>query len=365
MILVVTKPFPTRYAQWHIEEMKSFIKDRGADVLSLDASEEYSTSRMRKCYGLEDYNILIFEDRYANWNVYNKGFDGRLIGKHFGSILFTKQTTFDVSKYDAVYHIFWTRYKAFNDKYRFPQERQFIRNYPGNHPKGENQTLFNKKVHIITTQRFITEELQSKGYKKIREILGLPLLQKGDTYVPRQVNNGKLRIVFASWGKEEFKGTGIFMKTAERYKKNFPLDDIEFIGVGRVSPTPYITKLPYIPMEKLKEIYETTDIYVNPETGRSVGGWPLGSEAMLKGNVLITTDIRKQAQYFPFSNDVFIIEKDDVEAIVHHIKKLYDDRNLLNKMSNEIQRKTNEFHSYENQQQKVFDYIDEVLGKNV
>ena len=95
--LVVDVLFPTRYSQWRIAEITSFIKEKQADVLvfkinafaGITYEVDYETMCDRQ--GFRDYDILIFDPRYNQLNRYNQRIDGtRWNGAFPASYLFTR-----------------------------------------------------------------------------------------------------------------------------------------------------------------------------------------------------------------------------------------------------------------------------------
>lgn len=359
MILLIDRPFPSIYAQWRIEEVKSFIIEKGADVLSI-ASKDAHFEEMGDYYGIKDYNILIFNPSFNNLNKFNKNIDGIKFNRKFpADFLLTKQKDFTLSNYDVVYHIFYSRWKIFNERFPgVPNEKQFVHLYPGGHMKDLNNIGIPLDVNIITTQKYITGFVEQQEYKSYIEVLGASMVQKNYKYVPKKVNNGSLKVCYASFGKPKKKGADVYIQAMENYKTLYPKDKVEFISIGECPECKTIKQYGFMTMENLKRIYNDVDIYVNPERGAISNGWPLGVEAMLKGAVLITTDAFNVRADYSFGNNMLIVEKDDVDGIVKYIKQLYLDRKLLNELSIKTQQSVSEFYSFENQQQKIFDFID-------
>lgn len=365
-ILLNDGVFGTWYQQWRIQEIYSFINNQDTDIITfkmesfagIDWNIQYEY--MDGIYGLKDkYNILIFDKKYNYLNKYNKEIDGTKFNNKFpASYLFTKNDNFDLSKYDLVYHIFLSQFELFNKHFKFPMEKQVIRLYPGG---GYNdiKTLqkIQKDVNIITTQRFITENVEKLEFKNYIEILGAPFLQKNNQVIEKTKNNGTLTVCFSSMGVDENKGTNIYHEVVDKYSKLYKKDDVKFISIGNCPSHPKIFRYSTQPMDILSDFYyDNVDIIINPETSKHhKNGWPLGVEGMLRGVVIINTDVNDQSKYFSYNNDVII--SNNIDDIINNIKKLYENRELLNDLSIRIQHSTNEFYSYDNQQKKVFDFI--------
>lgn len=371
-ILYVDRPFPTHIAQWRIEEAKSFVKI-GADFLSVGSKEE-SHKEMADYYGLNDYNIMIFTPKWNHLHQYNKGFDGisGFNNNYPGDYVYSTGTKFDVTKYDIVYSCFYSRWKIFNELYPglVPQHKQVIHLYPG----GEftEAVVIPHETNIITTQKYYTDCLKRNGNTKVYEVIGASHLQKDSTFIPRTLNTGKLKVCFSSAVKQKgkgvyatLKGGDIYSKAVTEYKREYRKDNIEFISIGHCPSNEYIRNNKIVPMEKLKKIYDTVDIYINPEKGLFQSGWPLGVEACLRGSALISTDPFNARAYHPtFKDKIIIVDVNNVEQIVKHIKRLYEDRVLLNKLSNELQEAMHDFYSYENQQGKIISNIERIHSEN-
>jgi glycosyltransferase involved in cell wall biosynthesis len=370
MILVTDVFFPTKYGKWRIEEIKSFIDEREIDILvfKVEASGEIQFGvdyeYMRDFYGLDKFNILIFDPKYNYLNQYNTRIDGcSFNGKFPGSYLFTKKSDFNLSRYETIYHIFLGCYYLFNISYDFPKRNQFIHLYPGG-GYNDKRSLFvvSKEVSFISTQPSLTEALLDGGFSNYIELLGATFLQKDSNYTSRTINNGTLNICFSSMVADVVKGTFAYIELAKQYKQLYPQDDVKFYSVGGCLSSEYIICYPLIPMNELEVFYDSIDIYINPEIESC--GWPVGIEAMLRGCVLITTDVRKVNKHFHFTDDmILVVGVNDFSEFVAIIKKLYLDRNLLNNMSRKLQEYVNILFSFENQQKRIFDFIDSVKNK--
>jgi hypothetical protein len=131
--------FPTVFSKWRIEDIKSFVDRHDTDILVLKKTSWYENvtykidyEEMKDYYNLDEYNILIFNSEFNFLNQYNTRVDGTKFNCEFiGDYIFTKKTTFDISNYDLVYHIFLNNYLNFNKVYSFPKEKQVVRAYPG------------------------------------------------------------------------------------------------------------------------------------------------------------------------------------------------------------------------------------------
>ena len=162
--------FPSKYAKWRIEEIKSFIDEMGCDILvnKVDSFNGISYGvdyeDMSEYYGLKNYNILIFDSGYNYLNKYNKNIDGTkfnsLIQNY--SYIFTKHRDFDISRYEKVYHIFLSNYNNFNKTFADTVDnlQQYIHLYPnGGYSSRIDLRSISKDVGVIASQPFIENDI--------------------------------------------------------------------------------------------------------------------------------------------------------------------------------------------------------------
>ena len=93
-------------------------------------------------------------------------------------------------------------------------------------------------------------------------------------------------------------------------------------------------------------------------------GWPQGIEALICGVVSIMTDINNYNEAtnmnFVHKEDMFILQNNySLNDICEYLNILYSDREKLLNMSHNCQSKICEVLKYENQQQKVFDFLNQ------
>ncbi|WP_439836863.1 hypothetical protein, partial [Aeromonas caviae] len=97
--LVTDVVFPTKLSLWRICEIASFIKEKNADIMVFKIDDfagiTYSIDfeEMKNILGYEEYNILIFDQKYNHLNEYNTKVDGtKWNGKFPASYVFTKNS---------------------------------------------------------------------------------------------------------------------------------------------------------------------------------------------------------------------------------------------------------------------------------
>ena len=115
----------------------------------------------------------------------------------------------------------------------------------------------------------------------------------------------------------------------------------------------------------LDEFYKkNVDIYVNLSTNKSFNGWPLGMESLINGCVLITTDPNNISQQYELEEDSGIFIINDNRQCIDIIKQIHDNREILIINSNISQTNFEKYSKYENQQEKIFDFIIKTLTNN-
>lgn len=360
-ILVVDCLYPNRYSQWRNVEITSFIKQYQADVLVYKtnnfAGQAFDVDFDHNIYhGLhQDYNILIFDPQYNYCNQFNRRLDGTEFNNlHAGSYVLTQSTDFDIQRYDAVYHIFLGVYQSVNRDYRVPFHKQFIHLYPGGGLASPiDLTKIDTAVKLITTHPDSTHWAQSRTH--MQALLG-PFLEK-DQVILTNVSKQRLGICFSSLGHGHAKGDMAYLAIAEYYKTNYPNHAVDFYSVGNCSRSAYIKHFDAMDFRALSNFYKNhIDLYVNLETGADFNGWPLGIEAAVQGAVLLTTDSRQSATKYQVPDKTFFISN-RIAEIVNGIKQFYENKTLLQEYSINTQAYLTRLISYQQQQSRIFDFI--------
>ncbi len=367
-VLVTDVLFPTRYAMWRIAETTSFILEKSADVMvfrhdrfaGFHLGVDYAEMMFEQ--GFADYNILIFDQNYNHLNQFNTRVDGtRYNGKFRASYLITRHEVFDIKRYSLVYHIFLTCYAQFNQAVYFQKRKQAIHLYPGGgYPRKNALTVLSKKTKVISTHPRTSAELNEIGHTNYIELLGGTFFTKEDGPIhPKPINNGVLKVGFASMGHAAEKGAADFVMLSKVYKEKHPESRVEFISIGKDALHPDVTHLGPMPMRDLFSFYRTElDVMVSLDTGLAYNGWPLGSEAALAGAVLATTDPQNaRGAYGLTENSIFYIEPRNLNHLVEFISALDRDRSKLQSRSIACQSEIGNLLSYQNQQAKIFDFI--------
>lgn len=370
--LVIDSLYPNKYSRWRNISIKFLIQEYNCDVLvfkidnfaGVNFEFDYNFCNIDSELELENYNILIFDSKYNYLNSYNKQIDGTLFNNRFsGSYLLTKNNTFDLNEYDFIYHIFLKNYINFNNNYIFDQSRQFIHLYPGGWWDASDTQLskINKNSNIISTHPFTTKILEKNNFLSFIEVKTAPMYSLEEIIQNKNLNINTIRVCFSSIGYGQEKGDSDYCDIAETYKKKFYNDNVKFLSVGNCEKSNFITKYDLMDYISLENFYkENVDIYLNLDTGLAFNGWPLGLEAIKAGCVLITTDKSNVSQFYNLDGEPFFI-CDGIESIIFTIKKLHDDRELLKNKSILCQRFSLEYSSYEKQQIKIKDFIENLI----
>jgi hypothetical protein len=353
--------FPNKFSRWRNVEILSFIREHDVDILVYkieqfaNISFDFDVENKIFADELKNFNILIFDPAFNKYNKYNKALDGtRYNNLGGGSYLLTKRSSFNLTQYDAVYHVFLNVYESFNKTYKFPPARQFIHLYPGGGLINSGDvSRINPDVNLVTTHPLVTEWVRESSC--LEALMG-PFMEK-DQVILKNKKKERLGVVFASLGHGYAKGDQYFVKLVEKYKKFFPRDKIDFYSIGNCQQSKDIfhsTPMDYI---SLSEFYrEYCDIYLNLETGRDLNGWPLGIEAAIEGSLIFTSDTRDSSALYGVPSNSFFISN-SLEAHLHKIKEIYENRELINVYGENTRDYLSTIITYENQQEVIFNFI--------
>lgn len=367
--LITDLLFPSKFAKWRINEIRSFIDNFDMDILVVNKIHNYcgnnytlDYNELKETHMLDKYDILIFNPIYNSLNQYNTDINGiKYNGKYPGAYLFRlkkyRQAGFELN-YDFIYHIFIICFETFNTYYKYDYNKQYIHLYPGG---GRYYDIVKyPNVNIISTQYFISNFIKiSKLPNKYINIYGAPYIYKDELLIQKTINTKTLKICFTSLGNIIEKGADIYIKIAEKYKNMYPNDDIIFYGIGIVPTSPIITKMNPLPQSELDIFYrDNIDIIFNLDRGNLLNGWPLGVEGAIYGALLLTTnnDNMNILNNYNF-NEFLLINSNNIDDIINKIKMLYIDRELLNKLSIELQTKVHHLFSFDRTMKLIFEFI--------
>jgi len=371
-MLVTDVLFPNKFARWRLCGIKACMDEFDTDVLVIDKVSfslyEFDYEHLRKSHNLDNYNILIFNPAYNAINKYNVGYDGtvhngRFPGDYLLQLKKYQDTLFNANAYDVVYHIFYTSYNSFNRLYRFPFERQYVHLYPGGGLQGDLKQInnINPQATIVSTQAFVSDYIVGRKLgKRYIEMFGAPFLYRNEAPVRKpKKDTGPLNVCFTCLGEHYAKGVDLYINVVELYRKRHPNDYMAFYFVGSSPISKLIAFVPLMSQEQLDAFYrKEIDVMLNLERNKTVNGWPLGTEAAINGAVLLTTDndnLNKRNRFF--LDDFHIVSMHHTDGIIHKIKQLYDDRQLLHSKSVSLQDRVFELFKYENMMGKLFKTI--------
>lgn len=375
-ILLTDFMFPNKYAKWRLVEIKAFINKYDTDILICKRIPyfqqivfNFDYEELKESHSLETYDILIFNPEFNYLNKYNEDFDGTKFNKilPFDYLLrlkkYRKDNTIDLNDYSYVYHIFILCYTWFNEKVKYSYERQFIHLYPGGGLINMfSLTEINPNVKLIVAQRFITEYMKKLNINNnYIEVFCGPYLDQGETIHSKSKKLDTLNVCFTSIGIAEDKGAHIYAKIIKLYKETHKEDDVKFYYAGLDYKIPDATYLGLLSQSDLDKIYtDKIDILFNLDIGKSLNGFPLGVEGMIRGVILFTTDNYKsnKKNNYGFTSELRIVKINNIPRIVKKIRKLYKDRDLLLSDSKKIQEKSIQLFNYDNTMKKIFNFIE-------
>jgi hypothetical protein len=358
--LIVDILFPNRYSIWRNVEIKNFIQEYDVDILVSKVNSyagitfDFDWEFINSDGLLQDYNILIFDNKYNFINMWNSNLDGTQYNTNNGfSYLITKKNVFDLSSYDFIYHIFLMCYDRFNQVFNYDINKQFIHLYPGGGFFGDVTRLPND-VNLISTHPVTTKKIELNNHTNFINAWTAPLMGKNEKFVKsKNRDNRDFTVCFSSMGPANEKGLTEYHLLSSEYSSLYPNDNVRFITIGNNNST-------YGPMDyiSLLDFYEkNVDIYINLSTKEAFNGWPLGLDSVIRGCVLITTDPDNiKNEYKPLTDDEFYIVNDYKDSIPI-IKLLFEDVEILNKKSNQCQDYFKDYFDYDNNQEKIFNFI--------
>jgi hypothetical protein len=368
-VLLTDIVFPNKYARWRLTEIYNFMNDYDTDIMVINRINSYAGISLNfdfdilcETFNLQDYNILIFNPEYNNINKYNSNFDGT---KYNNTLLCDyilqkkkfENTTFSIETYDLIYHIFLMNYTNFNEKFLCKQEKQFIHLYPGGgYTNNDSIHKIDKNANIIPSQQFISKLIKKNSYLNI---YGGPFFTKEQKCNEKEINYN-ICICFTSLGDHYEKGADIYVSLVNKFYETYSNNNMNysFISIGKCLPSKYITHYDAMDQEKLSYFYnKNVDILISLDSGIQLNGFPLGTESIIEGCILLTTDIHNQNKLNNFNlDDFFIIDRNNIEDIIKKILFLNDTSTRLEKM-NILQNKIYNLFNYNNTQNITNIYI--------
>lgn len=385
-ILLTDVLFPTDIAAWRLNEIEAFFNTPRfhVDILVVEHADYFplEVDGIYDSFGLMNYDFLVFERAYSFLNAYNsESFDGlQYIGQYNAHYMLRRKEYRHekpfAATYDVGYHIFFVCYRQFMDAFGdvaphiVPNHRYIIHLYPGGGYYYGQTNLTNAIVpeaHIISTQSFITEDLRRQGLtnENILEIYGGPMVPNGHQCDFTPPNRKRaMHVCFTSVGNMEKKGAYEYQEIAERYALTYPYDPVKFFAVGNVPNSMNIISLKAMDQKMLSKFYrDDVDIIFNLDTTDNENGWPLGSEAMLEGNILFSTDPRDLNVANGFNFEFFKVNLSDIDQVLRNLRSLRKNRKKMIAMQKATQKKACALFSYNVTTKKVIDHIFHVVER--
>ena len=236
-------------------------------------------------------------------------------------------------------------------KHTIDPKKQWIHLYPG----GGMASLgtgegYNTKLYIITTQNYIYNQVSklpvrilAQGYCPIFSFA--ESLDPAISITKNYMKSDKLTVCFTSLGNITSKGYFFYREVVKLAYKLIDPKKLRFLAVGFIPSDDMdhvIQKMGVLSQSKLSDLYrDEVDIYFNGDTGAEYQGWPLGSESIIGGCLMITTDPKNEnTHYFNFKDDeIIIVNKNDFNKVVDWLKKLSDDKTLFKEYGSKLGNK--------------------------
>ena len=198
-------------------------------------------------------------------------------------------------------------------------------------------------------------------------VFGVPEVPQGvaPAEKPLTVDMQPLVVCFSSLGDMIEKGADLYAKIAELFAATYPADNVIFLGVGTVPPSPAIVHLRAMPQTALDALYQrTVDIIFNLDRTERTHGWPLGAEGMVQGAVLFSTDLHNMNERngYHFGDEVFIVDEARINRTVDRLHAYYGDRDMLHRHSLADQRRAHDLFGFDKQMRVILRAIDDCIG---
>jgi hypothetical protein len=355
--------------------MKAFIETFDTDILIIQKCSNFcgvsypvQFAELAESHSLSQYDILIFDPKFNYLNKYNVGFNGKQFnGKHKGAYLLRKKKyrtqAFRLNLYSVVFHIFLFCHDQFNQRYKYPRNRQIIHLYPGGGYR--DLRCINKiprQTKIISTQAFTKDYITQVTHHRFIDVPTGPYVDKGEQMPEKSFKpiEEAMKICFTSLGDPKIKGAHIYIQVVNLYKIKYPTDHVVFYSIGNGSPNNHVIQKSPMPQHVIDKFYEEEiDILFNLQHGLKICGFPHGTEGLIRGCILFTTDEHNLSHRngFHFEPEVQIINHQNISDIVDRLHNLYIDRNRMYEMSRLSQRKALDLFGYDNTMQKILDFV--------
>ena len=362
-ILVVDGHFPNRYTAWRNYELNSLIENFDTDIFVYKGGVwagipyDFDFDFCNQKGHLSNYKILILDSTYNKLNEFNLDFDGRIWNNRYrGTYILSSDGTFDISKYDVIYHIFLGCYIRFNNDFKNILSKQIIHLYAGGGFIFDGSIELPEKVSYISSHPLTSSILKSKHLRHI-DCWTAPQAEK-DEALPIRHRSPKSEMVvsFSSMGYGSEKGDIKYIIISAIYKFLHPLSSVRFISIGNCRRSPFIKKFRPMDYKALEEFYEKkVHVSINPMSKKATNGFPLGLEYFKKGCVVLTTDPNEVADFYEESLRPIVCRS--IREFIETVFKLWNDAEYWNNESQRAQAFFQKYCSYSAQQAKVISMI--------
>jgi glycosyltransferase involved in cell wall biosynthesis len=393
-VLIVDQTFPVAMGAWRLSETHTLMWHCDADVLVVKRLEHYAGAffpldheAVYDSHGLHRYAAHVFDPAY---NDRLAGLNARAMGAAFNgsawngalraSYLLRRREhahePVNLTSYEAVWVIFYMLAPGYLELAgpAFNPRRMILHLYPGGgFHTGLALHHFNhlsEHTTMLATASFTAEYMRTKQprFKRVvRAVSAAQMLYEGTPRPPRKpLTNASAPLVvcMTSLGSPEEKGADTYVAIAEAYTARYGATaPATFLGVGRIPSSKAVTSLPQMSQAALSALYSSrVDVAFNLERVRGKNGWPLASEAMLQGCVLITTDTNGENAFYRFGEEVTIVADRDVDAAVAAIHALATDRARLHRLSGVIADRAWQAFSFDGPGRQYLDVLADTIA---
>jgi hypothetical protein len=369
-ILLVDSMFPNEYTIWRNNLIESLISEFDVDIIvyktTMFAGIKYNFNYefISKQFSLKKYNIFICDPKYKSIQKFNNNFNGtKLIGKYSFSYMFSLERNFDLDKYDCIYYLFLSSYLKFKKEFNVSKKINLIDLFTGGGLDFNPQSL-DKNCYYISNHKKTSYFLAKNNFKFI-ECLGLPQSRKIDSLILSKKNKKStiFTVNFSSMGFGKEKGDAAYLRIARFYKMIFPWHKIRFISTGNCKKSFLVKNFkPFNYIDLIVHFRNEVDIHINLANKKALNTWPLGTEAIKGGCILMSTDPDNQKKYYKYGDAILSVH--GILDTVLKIRRLYLDPNYYLEIQKAQHKFFVKYFGYNNQQRTRFKFIWKIISNS-
>lgn len=362
-VLVTDIMFPSTISAWRLNQISMFIEEVQADILVPSRVNEYAGVQFPFQWVplqelLSDYDLIIFNPTVWSWpGVAEAAAISNVTRAHallpVDYLIRHKKRRHepvDISRYHAVHHMFQMTWQGFMTRFPWvPPCRQSI--WFAARTSCTNEHL-HTGVYLITTDLMCLAVIRRHmPHNPLLPLLGMPILNRRASMVkkPLKSPHEKLVVAMASVGNVQNKGADVYVKLAELYHARYPGSNVVFYGIGNIPSSPIVVPLATMPQVNLSMLYRNeVDVMFSPESHNGGNTWPMGTEAVVQGAVLFSTDFHDMNRLNGYLFDKgFVKITVEADECLSFLRQYELNRTLLHEHSQALQARAWQLWNYD------------------